>query len=99
MTLNPAQRNALSITLMQLEQAVAETEGLLNGQRSSAHIRSGASLMRYRDLVSRLRCLYCEFVRPAGGSHEIWRNPSQNRLTAIPHHTREISQKTLDCVP
>ena len=31
MTLNPAQRAALSITLMQLEQAVAETEGLLNG--------------------------------------------------------------------
>ncbi len=51
--------------------------------------------MQYRELVSRLRRLGCEFVRPAGGSREIWRNPSQNRLPVVPHHTREISRKTL----
>ena len=51
--------------------------------------------MRYRELVTQPRRLGCEFVRPAGGSHEIWRNPTNNRLTVIPHHTREISLKTL----
>ena len=31
--------------------------------------------MRYRELVKKLRRLGCEFVRRAGGSHEIWYNP------------------------
>ena len=51
--------------------------------------------MRYRELVAKLRRTGCEFVRPAGGSHEIWRNPAQDRLAVIPHHTREIAPKTL----
>ena len=51
--------------------------------------------MRYRQLVAKLRRAGCELVRPAGGSPEIWRNPAQDRLTVIPHHTREIAPKTL----
>jgi predicted RNA binding protein YcfA (HicA-like mRNA interferase family) len=35
-------------------------------------------------------------VRQAGGSHEIWYNPHTGSLTVIPHHTREISTKTLN---
>ena len=52
--------------------------------------------MRYRELVKKLRRLECEFVRQAGGSHEIWYNPNTGNLTVIPHHTREISAKTLN---
>jgi predicted RNA binding protein YcfA (HicA-like mRNA interferase family) len=52
--------------------------------------------MRYGELVKKLRRRGCEFVRPAGGSHEVWYNPRTNGLTIIPHHTREISKKTLN---
>ena len=51
--------------------------------------------MRYRELVKKLRRLGCEFVRPAGGSHEIWQNPRTGGVTVIPHHSREIARKTL----
>jgi len=51
--------------------------------------------MRYRELVKKLRRLDCEYVRPAGGSHEIWHNPQTGGVTVIPHHTREIAKKTL----
>ena len=52
--------------------------------------------MRYRELAKKLRRLGCEFVRQAGGSHEIWYYPRTGSLTVIPHHTREISNKTLN---
>lgn len=52
--------------------------------------------MRYNELVKKLSQAGCEFVRQAGGSHEIWRNPETNGVSVIPHHPREISKKTLN---
>jgi predicted RNA binding protein YcfA (HicA-like mRNA interferase family) len=51
--------------------------------------------MRYRELVKKLGRLGCEFVRQAGGSHEIWHNPHTGGISVIPCHSREISKKTL----
>lgn len=51
--------------------------------------------MRYNELVRKLRRLGCEFVRQASGSHEIWQNPKTAGVSVIPHHSREISKKTL----
>lgn len=51
--------------------------------------------MRYNELIKKLTQLGCEFERQAGGSHEVWRNPETGGVTVIPHHTREISKKTL----
>ncbi|MCR4407234.1 MAG: type II toxin-antitoxin system HicA family toxin [Anaerolineae bacterium] len=52
--------------------------------------------MRYHELIKKLRHLDCEFVRQAGGSHEIWHNPHTGGVTVIPHHSREIAKKTLN---
>ncbi|NPV09249.1 MAG: type II toxin-antitoxin system HicA family toxin [Anaerolineae bacterium] len=54
--------------------------------------------MRYGELAKRLRRLGCEFVRQAGGSHEIWRNPSTGGISVVPHHTREIAPRTLSTI-
>ncbi len=42
--------------------------------------------MTYRELIRKLRRLECVFDRQAGGSHEIWINPANNRETTVPRH-------------
>lgn len=55
--------------------------------------------MTYRELTRKLRRLGCEFVRSAGGSHEIWWRPSNQRFTTIPHHAnRDIAKGTLRAI-
>jgi len=52
--------------------------------------------MRYGELTRKLRRLGVVFRRQAGGSHEIWHNPSNKRYTVIPHHgNRDIRKGTL----
>ncbi len=40
--------------------------------------------MRYRELARRLRKQGCEFLRQAGGGHEIWWRPGTDMRTVIP---------------
>ncbi len=55
--------------------------------------------MIYRVLATKLRRLGCEFVRQAPGSHEIWRNPRNQRFTTIPHSRgRDIAKGTLAAI-
>ena len=42
--------------------------------------------MNYQQLTRRLRELGCEFDRQAAGSHEVWWNPSTQKLAIIPKH-------------
>jgi predicted RNA binding protein YcfA (HicA-like mRNA interferase family) len=52
--------------------------------------------MTYAELVRRLRPLGVEFVRQAGGSHELWWHPESRRTTIIPRHAgRDIRRGTL----
>ena len=52
--------------------------------------------MTYRELARKLRRLGCAFHRQAGGSHEIWINPANNRETTIPRHgNRDLAIGTL----
>lgn len=52
--------------------------------------------MRYRELARSLRKQDCEFLRQAGGSHEIWWRPGTEMRTVIPcHPSREIPPGTL----
>ncbi len=52
--------------------------------------------MTYRELARKLRRLGCAFHREAGGSHEIWINPANNRETTIPRHgNRDLAIGTL----
>jgi len=55
--------------------------------------------MTYRLLARKVRRLGCEFVRQAPGSHEIWWNPGNRRLTTVPHRGNEdIPQGTLAAI-
>jgi predicted RNA binding protein YcfA (HicA-like mRNA interferase family) len=55
--------------------------------------------MRYRELARRLRKQGCEFLRQAGGSHEIWWRPGTDMRTVIPcHPSREIPSGTLHAI-
>ena len=45
--------------------------------------------MKRRDLIRHLTANGCELLRE-GGNHSWWRNPSQNRHSAVPRHN-EIS--------
>jgi predicted RNA binding protein YcfA (HicA-like mRNA interferase family) len=52
--------------------------------------------MRYRELARSLRKQGCEFLRQAGGSHEIWWRPGTDMRTVIPcYPSREIPPGTL----
>jgi predicted RNA binding protein YcfA (HicA-like mRNA interferase family) len=42
--------------------------------------------MNYKQLTKRLRELGCEFDRQSAGSHEVWWNPSTQKLAIIPRH-------------
>jgi predicted RNA binding protein YcfA (HicA-like mRNA interferase family) len=50
---------------------------------------------KYRTVIERLWKLGFELDRLAGGSHEIWWNPSTRRRTVVPHHSRDIEEGTL----
>jgi predicted RNA binding protein YcfA (HicA-like mRNA interferase family) len=39
--------------------------------------------MKYAELVKKLKRLGCEYVRPAGGSHEIWVNLRTGQIAPI----------------
>lgn len=55
--------------------------------------------MTYRILTRKLRCLGCEFVRQAPGSHEIWWRPESRLFTVIPHHgNRDLPAGTLRAI-
>jgi predicted RNA binding protein YcfA (HicA-like mRNA interferase family) len=55
--------------------------------------------MRYRELARRLSKQGCEFLRQAGGSHEIWWRPGTDMRTVIPcHPSREIPSGTLHAI-
>jgi predicted RNA binding protein YcfA (HicA-like mRNA interferase family) len=52
--------------------------------------------MKYGELTRKLHRLGIVFRRQAGGSHEVWRDPSKNRYTIIPRHaSRDIPKGTL----
>lgn len=52
--------------------------------------------MTYRELRRKLESLGCRFRRQAGGSHEMWVNPANNRHTSIaPHANRDLATGTL----
>ena len=52
--------------------------------------------MTYRELRSKLERLGCSFRRQAGGSHEMWLNPANNRHTTIARHAnRDLATGTI----
>jgi predicted RNA binding protein YcfA (HicA-like mRNA interferase family) len=53
---------------------------------------------RYRDIVRRLKRFGFEFHRQAAGSHEIWVNPTTERLTTIPNHPGDMPEGTLRAI-
>ncbi len=53
---------------------------------------------RYREIVRRLKLFGFEFHRQGAGSHEIWRNPSTLRYTAIPNHPGDLPEGTLRAI-
>ena len=54
--------------------------------------------MTYRILTKRLHKLGCEFARQGPGSHEIWWNPMNRRLTTIPRGRGDIPTGTLGAI-
>ena len=53
---------------------------------------------KYREVVRRLKQLGFQFDRQAGGSHEIWYNPTANRYTTIPNHPGDMPEGTLRAI-
>ncbi|MEX0786300.1 MAG: type II toxin-antitoxin system HicA family toxin [Dehalococcoidia bacterium] len=51
--------------------------------------------MTHGELTRKLRRLGIVFRRQASGSHEMWRNPANNRYTIIPRTTKDIRKGTL----
>lgn len=52
--------------------------------------------MTHAELTRKRKRLGIVFRRQAGGSHEIWRNPSKNLYTIIPRHPgRELRKGTV----
>ena len=51
--------------------------------------------MTYAELARRLRRLGCEVARQ-GSRHEVWENPGNGHLVAVPrHHSQEVPPGTL----
>lgn len=53
---------------------------------------------RYREIVKILKYFGFEFYRQAARSHEIWRNPDNNRFTTIPNHSGDMPEGTLRAI-
>ena len=54
------------------------------------------SRMTYREPTGKLRRPGCAFDRQAGGSHEIWINPVNNREITVPRHSnRDLATRTV----
>ncbi|MBI5564866.1 MAG: type II toxin-antitoxin system HicA family toxin [Chloroflexi bacterium] len=52
--------------------------------------------MKYAELVKKLKRLECEYVRQAGGSHEIWLNRRTGKSAPIPYHrTKDIGPQLM----
>jgi predicted RNA binding protein YcfA (HicA-like mRNA interferase family) len=50
---------------------------------------------KYQQVARKLRRFGFVFVRPGAGSHEIWRNQTNQRKVTVPHHPRELPEGTL----
>ena len=53
---------------------------------------------KYRTVTERLWKLGFELDRHAGGSHEIWWNPTTRRRAIVPHHSRDVAEGTLRAI-
>lgn len=53
---------------------------------------------KYREIVRKLKLLGFIFNRHAAGSHEIWHNPTTNKITTIPHHNGDMPEGTLKAI-
>lgn len=53
---------------------------------------------KYREVVQRLGKFGFVYDRAAAGSHEIWRNPTDGRKVAIPHHSKDMAEGTLRAI-
>ena len=52
--------------------------------------------MTYGELRLKLENLGCRFQRQGQGSHEIWLNPANGRLSPVPRHgNRDLATGTL----
>ena len=52
--------------------------------------------MTYRELTRKLEALRCFYRRQGQGSHELWQNRSNGRITSIPRHgNRDLRTGTL----
>ncbi len=51
--------------------------------------------LTYRELITALRQLGCEFRREAKGSHEIWWHPEKKLYTTIPNHSGTMDTGTV----
>ncbi|MXZ92654.1 MAG: type II toxin-antitoxin system HicA family toxin [Chloroflexi bacterium] len=52
--------------------------------------------MTYGELRRKLENLGCVFQRQGRGSHEIWVNPANGRLTPVPRHrNRDLATGTI----
>ena len=51
--------------------------------------------MTYRELTRKLEALRCFYRRQGQGSHELWQNRSNGRITSIPRHrNRDLRTET-----
>lgn len=51
-------------------------------------------VLKYREIIKKLRILGFVFRRSTGGSHEIWWNEKTRKTCVVPHH-KEIKSGTL----
>lgn len=51
-------------------------------------------VLKYREIIKKLRTLEFVFRRATGGSHEIWWNEKTRKTCVVPHH-KEIKSGTL----
>jgi predicted RNA binding protein YcfA (HicA-like mRNA interferase family) len=54
-------------------------------------------VLKYRELIKKLRHLGFVFRRSIGGSHEIWWNEKARKTCVVPHH-KEIKSGTLKSI-
>lgn len=54
-------------------------------------------VLKYRQIIKKLRSLGFVFRRATGGSHEIWWNEKRKKTCVVPHH-KEIKYGTLKSI-
>ncbi|MGA2475011.1 MAG: type II toxin-antitoxin system HicA family toxin [Terriglobia bacterium] len=53
---------------------------------------------KYREVARKLRAFGFTFDRPGPGSYEIWRHAVTGRKVTLPHHARDMAERTLRAV-